>query len=117
MDLMVPLLEAGHLKIFWATGQAMDILAASPDESDRAPENQLAIASGQALRRVFSEGAAMPGPVKSQVDWAAPKVLKKLLAMGSPENLSLAEEIVAAWLNREPENPTALQYRNRLKAL
>jgi hypothetical protein len=117
MDLMIPLLEAGHTPILWSTELAMPILAKSQEESDRALGLQLARSVAQNVIQVYSNQNDDSWTKNPNVKKNAKMALDRLIDSGSTQDLALAEQLVKAWLARDPQNEEAKGYETKLKSL
>ena len=116
MDLMISLLEAGHTPILWSTELAMPILAKSQEESDRALGLQLARSVAQNVKQVYSNQNDESWTKNPLIKENAKIALDSLIDSGSPQDLTLAEQVVKAWLARDPQNEEAKGYENKLRS-
>ena len=116
MDLMIPLLEAGHTPILWSTEEVMDILAKSQEESDRALGLQLARSVAQNVKQVYSNQNDESWTKNPNVKDNAKMALDSLIDSSSPQDLTLAEQLVESWLARDPQNEEAKGYENKLRS-
>ena len=116
MVLMIPLLEAGHTPILWSTEEAMPILAKSQEESDRALGLQLARSVAQNVKQVYSNQNDESWTKNPLIKENAKIALDSLINSGSPQDLTLAEQLVKAWLARDPQNEEAKGYENKLRS-
>ena len=114
MDLMIPLLEAGHTPILWSTEEAMPILAKRQEESDRALGLQLARSVAQNVKQVYSNQNDESWTKNPNVKDNAKIALDRLIDSGSPQDLALAEQLVKAWLARDPQSKEAKEYQTKL---
>lgn len=117
MDLMISLLEAAHTRILWSTEEVMDILAKSQEESDRALGLQLARYVAQNVKQVYSNQNDESWTKNPNVKDNAKMALDSLIDSGSPQDLALAEQLVKAWLARDPQSKEAKEYQTKLKSL
>jgi hypothetical protein len=117
MDLILPLLEAGYTPILWSTDLTMDILAKSQEESDRALGLQLARSVAQNVKQVYSNQNDDSWTKNPNVKKNAKMALDRLIDSGSTQDLALAEQLVKAWLARDPQNEEAKGYETKLKSL
>ena len=116
MDLMISLLEAGHTPILWSTREAMPILAKSQEESDRALGLQLARSVAQNVKQVYSNQNDESWTKNPNVKDNAKMALDSLSDSGSPQDLTLAEQLVEAWLARDPQSKKAKEYQTKLRS-
>ena len=116
MDLMISLLEAGHTPILWSTEEAMPILAKSQEESDRALGLQLARSVAQNVKQVYSNQNDESWTKNPNVKDNAKMALDSLIDSGSPQDLTLAEQLVEAWLARDPQSKEAKEYQTKLRS-
>jgi len=117
MDLMISLLEAGHTPILWSTELAMPILAKSQEESDRALGLQLTRSVAQNVKQVYSNQNDESWTKNPNVKDNAKMALDSLIDSSSPQDLALAEQLVKAWLARDPQSKEAKGYQTKLKSL
>jgi len=116
MDLMTPLLEAGHTPILWSTNWTMDILAKSQEESDQALGLQLARSVAQNVKQVYSNQNDESWTKNPLIRENAKMALDNLIDSGAPQDLALAEQLVESWLARDPQNEEAKEYQTKLKS-